>query len=180
MFKRKQDGFTIVELLIVVVVIAILAAITVMAYNGITQRSYAAKASSAVDAYEKLIRLHKAESGSYPTYTDIGLGEYACLTPAGTMPAQSPFAVNVCSTDYGDMISPELNTKLLKYASSLPNGLLPVVQTDTSSYVRGVSYYSDGTSAQILYSLNGDYACPKGSKSSYRPGTTECSILLNN
>lgn len=43
MHKRLSDssnkGFTIVELLIVVVVIAILAAITIVAYNGITYRS---------------------------------------------------------------------------------------------------------------------------------------------
>lgn len=33
--KERQIGFTIVELLIVIVVIGILAAITVVAYNGI-------------------------------------------------------------------------------------------------------------------------------------------------
>ncbi|MDT4867500.1 type II secretion system protein G [compost metagenome] len=37
--KQKQSGFTIVELLIVIVVIGILAAITVVAYNGIQQRA---------------------------------------------------------------------------------------------------------------------------------------------
>lgn len=40
MHKRfRQPGFTIVELLIVIVVIAILAAITIVAYNGIQQRA---------------------------------------------------------------------------------------------------------------------------------------------
>jgi prepilin-type N-terminal cleavage/methylation domain-containing protein len=37
--NTKQAGFTIVELLIVVVVIAILAAITIVSYNGITARA---------------------------------------------------------------------------------------------------------------------------------------------
>lgn len=36
----KQKGFTIVELLIVIVVIGILAAITIVAYNGIQQRTH--------------------------------------------------------------------------------------------------------------------------------------------
>lgn len=36
---KKRDGFTIVELLIVIVVIGILAAITIVAYNGIQNRA---------------------------------------------------------------------------------------------------------------------------------------------
>lgn len=37
--KAKQTGFTIVELLIVIVVIGILAAITIVAYNGVQQKA---------------------------------------------------------------------------------------------------------------------------------------------
>jgi len=38
--RKPQAGFTIVELLIVIVVIAILAAISIVAYNGIQNRTY--------------------------------------------------------------------------------------------------------------------------------------------
>lgn len=38
--KSTQSGFTIVELLIVIVIIGILAAITIVAYNGVQQRAY--------------------------------------------------------------------------------------------------------------------------------------------
>ena len=37
--KRRQ-GFTIVELLVVIVVIGVLAAITIVAYNGMQARAY--------------------------------------------------------------------------------------------------------------------------------------------
>jgi prepilin-type N-terminal cleavage/methylation domain-containing protein len=39
MWEQKQKGFTVVELLIVIVVIGILAAITIVAYNGIQDRA---------------------------------------------------------------------------------------------------------------------------------------------
>jgi prepilin-type N-terminal cleavage/methylation domain-containing protein len=59
--KRGQEkqGFTIVELLIVVVVIAILAAISIVAYNGITNRAKVSAASSALNQAVKKIALFK-------------------------------------------------------------------------------------------------------------------------
>lgn len=52
--NHKQSGFTIVELLIVIVVIGILAAITIVAYNGIQERTRVSKANS------DLVMLNKA------------------------------------------------------------------------------------------------------------------------
>ena len=50
--KEKRTGFTIVELLIVIVVIAILAAITIVAYTGIQDRAtQSSLQSSAKQAY---------------------------------------------------------------------------------------------------------------------------------
>lgn len=70
MNKRQNKGFTIVELLIVVVVIAILAAITIVAYNGITNQSRRASMQNNLQQTAKLIESYKIETGSYP----IGLG----------------------------------------------------------------------------------------------------------
>mgnify|MGYP000495305729 CR=1 FL=1 len=46
--RRKASGFTIVELLIVVVVIGVLAAIVIVAYNGITQQARATATGDAL------------------------------------------------------------------------------------------------------------------------------------
>lgn len=63
----RANGFTIVELLIVVVVIAILAAITIVSYNGITQRANAASAQSAAQqAMEKLAAYAITNNDTYP------------------------------------------------------------------------------------------------------------------
>lgn len=65
--KQKQTGFTIVELLIVVVVIAILAAITIVAYNGIQNRAKdSAAQSAATQAAKKLSTFMVANNEIYP------------------------------------------------------------------------------------------------------------------
>mgnify|MGYP001793095339 CR=1 FL=1 len=62
----KQQGFTIVELLIVIVVIGILAAITIVAYNGIQQRGKTASAQSAANAVDMKAEAFNAETSAYP------------------------------------------------------------------------------------------------------------------
>lgn len=64
MNKHKQRGFTIVELLIVIVVVAILAAVTVVAYNGIQNRSRLAKDGQDLAVLTKAIQLYIANGGS--------------------------------------------------------------------------------------------------------------------
>ena len=64
--KKNLSGFTIVELLIVVVVIAILAAITIVSYNGIQQRSTNATVQSAVSQVIKSVRGYLATESTYP------------------------------------------------------------------------------------------------------------------
>jgi prepilin-type N-terminal cleavage/methylation domain-containing protein len=63
---KRSFGFTIVELLIVIVVIGILAAITVVAYNGIQNRAKASSASSAATQAAKKIALYQADTSTYP------------------------------------------------------------------------------------------------------------------
>lgn len=65
--KKTAIGFTIVELLIVIVVIAILAAISVVAYTGIQSRAYNSTAASDATHFAKKMELLRAHLGRYPT-----------------------------------------------------------------------------------------------------------------
>lgn len=71
----RNKGFTIVELLIVVVVIAILAAITIVAYNGIQNRAKASAVQTAVkQAYTKIQAYAVSNEDVYPAdITQAGL-----------------------------------------------------------------------------------------------------------
>lgn len=61
--RNTTKGFTIVELLIVVVVIAILAAITIVAYNGVTARAKTSKGSSEATMILRKLELYRTNFG---------------------------------------------------------------------------------------------------------------------
>lgn len=62
----KQPGFTIVELLVVIVVIGVLAAITIVSYTSISQRASYAREQSDMKSINDLIQMYYAENGQYP------------------------------------------------------------------------------------------------------------------
>jgi prepilin-type N-terminal cleavage/methylation domain-containing protein len=69
--RNNHTGFTIVELLIVIVVIGILAAITIVAYNNIQQRGRDAERTSDVKQLKKSLELFYAEKNYYPSVSDV-------------------------------------------------------------------------------------------------------------
>lgn len=78
MYKRF-GGFTIVELMIVVVVIAILASISVVAYTGIQQRAINSKTISTASSYNRALAVYLAANGSYPPMPQYGTYDSICL-----------------------------------------------------------------------------------------------------
>jgi len=74
---KSRAGFTIVELLIVIVVIGILAAITIISYNGIQNRAGDATVSSDLVHIAKKASLYNAANGIYPDDTSKFAGDYS-------------------------------------------------------------------------------------------------------
>lgn len=181
---KTKSGFTIVELLIVIVVIAILAAISVVAFNGIQARAQNTNRLTELNAWSKLFALYKGTYGSYPRpdATTYGQHKYGfCLgigypgqtnatTGAGGMCHDNTAPVNLA-----------LNTELKK-VSSLPSG----IRTPTKSGALGV--YADywgvsstpGTTAvedagnfiytntiELVQIFDGDAACPSPTYQKY-------------
>lgn len=64
--NKQQAGFTIVELLIVIVVIGILAAITIVAYNGIQARANDTRMKSIASQIEKGLLLWNTDTNMMP------------------------------------------------------------------------------------------------------------------
>lgn len=89
--KKTVSGFTIAELLIVIVVVAVLAAITVVAFNGVQNRAYDSAVRSDIVSVGKKMALFRAEYDRYPSV----LAEFTSL---GLRASSSAYAVNTTVT----------------------------------------------------------------------------------
>lgn len=83
--QSMRLGFTIVELLIVIVVIGIIATITLLTYKGVATRGYNAQITQGVEQYNKAIQTYRGLNGTYPKVTgEDGTTTGVFLTCLGT------------------------------------------------------------------------------------------------
>lgn len=64
--SKTTSGFTIVELLVVIIIIAILATISVLAYSNTQRRTNDSKRMSDVNALQKALAQYRIINGSFP------------------------------------------------------------------------------------------------------------------
>ena len=164
--KMRKKGFTIVEMLLVIVVIAILAAISVVAYNGVSQRATVTHYESVINAYDKGLRLHNARTGSYAS-SDL----YTCLGRVEDYPATPEFPAGACqvSATNGTVymsVDPRLASEIMVYSANLPQlpkNLITVTAWDTR--YRGAWMNNEGDYYEIEMVLPDSMpSCPKNMK----------------
>ena len=92
--KNRSKGFTIVELLIVIVVIAILATLVIVTFTGIQQKARDSQRQTDINAVDSHLEAYYAQNGKYPTLADLnnitfrnnymkGLDAEALVSPKG-------------------------------------------------------------------------------------------------
>jgi prepilin-type N-terminal cleavage/methylation domain-containing protein len=104
--KRKYTrGFTIVELLIVIVVIAVLAAIVIVAYNGVQTRARQSKITSDLAQLEKAIGAARTIQNK-PLYNITGNSgtAYGCTIKADGTNLAALAKTDTCWADYLDTL----------------------------------------------------------------------------
>lgn len=87
--SNKSKGFTIVELLVVIVVIGILATITIVSYSGISQRATVASLQSDLNNASSQLKLDLVVDGTYPATLAEANGDKGISFSPGTTPQYS-------------------------------------------------------------------------------------------
>ncbi len=142
--KKNTVGLTIVELLIVIVVIAILASISMVAYNGIQSRAKQTANQTAVRNYVQALQLMKADTGSLPAGNN---SNSSCLGPE---PQPSPCAVAGQTASAASTAT----TKSLLERYGVPNQ--PGIEGGYTHLVYSSSFYGEPA---LLWQVNADQEC---------------------
>lgn len=137
-------GFTIVELLIVIVVIAILAAITVIAYNGVVRQVVESSMKSDLRSLAKLAETKSTQTGALPaSYSDLGFPD---SSENDTWYELRPYGY--CVSVWSDRIE-------MEYSIRSNNGAIEEGGCDLtiSNYAgSGTSGFQNGTAATARFS----------------------------
>lgn len=153
-FQPQQHGFTIVELLIVIVVIAILAAIVIVAYNGVTSRANNSQTIASVAAYGRVLQSYAAQNGAYPIAAN-----YPCLGPSGSQCANVSDGTGACNGAGATAYSAAFDSAVRTTATTLPGPSQQRIMCNGKQYVGAYYFSSDGKNATITYFLANTTDC---------------------
>lgn len=166
--KSDRTGFTIVELLIVIVVIAILAAISIVAYTGVQNRANDSAVQSDLNNFAKKIQLVAAETGEYPAggTTTPGGGGNATTIPSFTFsPSKEAYLTTVNNLYYCTGVETASGQKVFRVGARSKSGNLFIYSSSNGMESRGNAGFS---STSLCQGMNEPYTWGYG----YNPGPT--------
>lgn len=83
--KNDQSGFTLIELMVVVVILGILAAVVIPQFSKSTDKARVSSAKAELKNMQSAMEIYYAENGDYPTNAwaalkDVGIGDGSAIT----------------------------------------------------------------------------------------------------
>ncbi len=87
LYKRDQRGFTLIEIMVVVVILGILAAIVVPRLLDEPEKARRTSAATQIRSFEEALGMFKLDNGFYPS-TEQGLQSLVAKPTVGRIPAR--------------------------------------------------------------------------------------------
>jgi general secretion pathway protein G len=87
--RQSESGFTLIELMVVILIIGLLATIVVQNLKGATDKAKRIKAQADISALKTALDRYYLDNGSYPS-TDQGLPALISAPQNGKVPADYP------------------------------------------------------------------------------------------
>ena len=129
---KKSPGFTIVELLIVIIVIAILATLIITAYNGVQAKARNTQRIAAAKDWQKIITEYVVDYGEYPTNI-MGAAATYCLGDG--------YPTDWDTNSNGDCYA----TTAVKHGNSTWDAQLKLISPNLPEFNKTPVQYGDGT-----------------------------------
>jgi len=169
-------GFTIVELLVVIVVIGILAAITIVSYTGISSRATSASLQSDLSNAKKQLALYQVEHSAYPaspltitgnTYCPSDDTKYCFKASSGNTLTYTPASGS--SPQAFSLVSKNNTTYYNLTNNTQPTAVTPMAAASVSA-TGAYTLSSDGP--YRIYTFTGN-----GTITTSTPGTAEVLVV---
>lgn len=140
--REAQAGFTLVELLIVIVVIAILAAIVITTFSGVQARARDAERQTDIKAIASQLEVYYTDKGNYLPLADMQSTTTATTTLKGLSPGALKDPTDT-STNSVQTAAPSTTNKRYQYV--VPAGCATTTPTGCTSFT--ISYWNEADSS---------------------------------
>jgi type IV pilus assembly protein PilA len=154
MLKKVQKGFTLIELMIVIAIIGILAAIAIPAYQNYTIRSQVTEGLSLADGWKTAISEFYAQNGSFPTTWNSSGGTTAVAVTASSV-GKYVSAITVSAsgeivvTYAGSQVNAKLSGQKLGMTPGLDSNYDVIWVCGTATQPTNVSFTAGATSTSV-------------------------------
>ena len=132
---RDQDGFTLIEIMVVILIIGLLALMVVPRLRGVADRAKRTKAQADIQELKQALDRYYLDNGSYPT-TDQGLQALVSPPSGGRLPSnyeQGGYIEKLPSDPWGNQYFYQSDGNTYALKSFGPDGVQSADDIDGSS-----------------------------------------------